>query len=294
MKISETVAHYIGLFGGFAIFFLVTLSGWELADNSVWFADVWESMYNRLFIIIVGTISICALCAYIYSYFWGKRKLIRTFKEVEISKLDKCKENELVRIQGELVLLGNSLIAPFSGKECAAFETRALTLEEVATAKGGGSHVESKQIWETLKLVSSTIDFLIKCESSYAVIRVDKCQLKIHEDIVHDENSYTKNSGGFLSEEENNLRKEALTRMNHSYRNFIGTYAEDIKFEEGLLEQGEQVAVRGVGKWIELGDREELNFLRKKGVDKVFEIKSSIDHQLYISDSLDILEKYND
>jgi len=248
-------------------------------------------MYNRFFIIIVGTISIFGLCAYTYSYFWGKRKFIRTFKEIEIFKLDNCNENELVRIQGELVLLGSSLVAPFSSKDCAAFETKALTIEEVATAKSSGSHVDSKQIWETLKSVSDTVDFLIKCEGSFAIIRAKGCQLKIHKDIVHDENSYTKGNGGFLTESENSLRKDALTRMNHSYRNFIGTYAEDIKFEEGVLEQGEQVAVRGVGNWIELSDIEELNFLREKGIEKVFEIKNSKDHQVYISDSLDVLEK---
>jgi hypothetical protein len=291
MKVSETVAHYIGLFGGFAILFLVIYSGWGLAEQSVWFADLWEPMANRVFIILVGTVSIVSALAYAYSYFWGHKKFIRTFKEVEILKLDKCQDNELVRIQGKLVLLGESLIAPYSGKQCAAFETRASTMEEVVTAKGSGSHVESKTIWETLKLVSDTSDFLIKCEELYAIVRVDECKLKIHEDIVHDESSYAKDRGGFLTENENNKRQETLTRMNHSYRNYIGVYAEDIKFEEGILEQDEQVAVRGIGKWINVAELEELSFLVEKGVDKVFEIRNSADYQLHISDSLDVLEK---
>ncbi|WP_105167826.1 hypothetical protein [Pseudoalteromonas sp. T1lg23B] len=291
MKISESIVHYIGLFGGFAIFFLVAFAGWEFAERSVWFAELWESMPNRLFIIIFGTASVIWLLTYTCSYFWGNRKFIRTFKEANIFKLDKCKDNELVRIQGQLVLIGKPLIAPFSGKECAAFETRVSTMEEVVTTKGGGSHVDSKQIWETLKLVSDRSDFLIKCERSYAIIRVDKCKLKIHEDIVHDENSYTKDRGGFLAESENTLRKKALTRINLSYRKFIGTYAEDIKFEEGVLEQDEQVAVRGVGSWVDLCDIKELDFLHCKGVERVFEIKNSKGHQLYISDSLDVLEK---
>jgi len=291
MKVSETVTHYIGLFGGFAILFLVIFSGWELAEQSVWFAELWDSMPNRLFIIFAGTISVVSLLVYTYSYFWGHKKFIRTFKEVDILKLDKCKNNELVRIQGNLILLGEPLIAPYSGKQCAAFETRASTMEEVVTAKGSGSHVESKPIWETLKLVSEKNDFLIKCEESYAIVRVDECKLKIHEDIVHDESSYAKDRGGFLTESENNKRQETLIRMNHSYRNYVGVYAEDIKFEEGILEQDEQVAVRGIGRWVNLDDTEELIFLREKGIDKVYEIKNSIDYQLYISDSLDVLEK---
>ena len=53
MKISESVLHYIGIFGGFAIFYLVTFAGWNLAEKSIWFDEVWQSMPNRLFIIIV-------------------------------------------------------------------------------------------------------------------------------------------------------------------------------------------------------------------------------------------------
>ena len=152
MKVSETVAHYIRLFGGFAILFLVVFAGWELAEQSVWFAELWESMPNRLFIIFVGTITFISLLAFAYSYFLGRKKFIRTFKKVGILKLDKCQDNELVRIQGKLILLGEPLIAPYSGKQCAVFETRASTIEEVVTAKGSGSHVESKPIWETLIL----------------------------------------------------------------------------------------------------------------------------------------------
>jgi hypothetical protein len=108
---------------------------------------------------------------------------------------------------------------------------------------------------------------------------------------MHDESSYAKDRGGFLTENENNKRQEALIRMSHSYKNYVGVYAEDIKFEEGILEQDEQVAVRGVGKWINVAELEELSFLLEKGVNKVFEIRNSADNQLHISDSLDVLEK---
>lgn len=291
MKVSESVAHYIGLFGGFAVWILVILLGWELAEQSVWFAELWESMANRLFIILVSTVGIISSFAYFYSYFWGHKKFVRTFKEVDRFKIDNCQDNELVRIQGQLVLLGEPLIAPYSGKLCSAFETRASTMEEVLTATGSGSHVKSKPIWETIKLVTETSDFLIQCENSYALVRVEDCKLNIHEDTVHDESSYRRDRGGFLTDGENEKRKETLVRMNLPYRNYVGVYAEDIKFEEGVLEQGEQVAVRGVGNWINLGESEELSFLRDKGVEQVFEIKHSEDFQLYVSDSLDVLEK---
>ncbi|NQY65812.1 MAG: hypothetical protein HRT38_19375 [Alteromonadaceae bacterium] len=226
------------------------------------------------------------LMAFTYSYFWGKKKFIRTFKEVERSSLANCKDGELVRIQGKLITLGLPLVAPFSAKQCSAFETRASRMEEVVTAKGSGSHVDSKTIWETIKVVKEISDFFIQCGDSYALVRANDCQLKIHEDTVHDESSYAKDRGGFLTESENTKRQDTLERMGLSYRNYIGVYAADIKFEEGILEPREQVAVRGEGKWIKIDSSEEFQFLSEKGVEKVFEIKSCADTKLYISDSV--------
>lgn len=291
IKISETSAHYIGLLGAYAILLLVILSSIFLVEQSVWFAEIWKSSTNRLIFIIGVPTAIIFILIYTHSYFLGHKKFIRNFKETEIFKLEKCKDNELIRIQGELILIGEPLCAPFSRKKCAAFETRVSTIEDVVTARGSGSGVESKQIWETLKLVSETSDFLIKCEKSYAIVRVEDCKLKIYEDIVHDEDSYKKDSGGFLSESENTMRQETLSRMNQHYRNYVGVYAKDIKFAEGVLEQGEQVAVRGAGKWIDIASSKELSFLYAKGIEKVFEMRNSTDFHLHISDSLDVLEK---
>ncbi len=292
MKISETYAHYIGLFGGFAILFLVVFSGWELSENFEWFAEVWESISNRLFIILVGTVSIVWSLAYGYSYFWGRKKFIRTFKEVKKSNLVNCNDNEVVRIQGILIIMGESLVAPFSDKQCAAYETRALCEKNVVTAKSSGSHVESKTIWETIKVVKEVSDFLIKCGEQYALVRVTEGQVKIHEDIVHDDSNYKKDRGGFLTEQENEKRKNALEKMGLSPRNYVGVYAANIKFEEGILEPDEQVAVLGKGKWVDISCIEELHYLAEQGVSKVFEIKNDATAELHISDSIDVLDNH--
>lgn len=292
MKVDESVTHYIGLFGGFAILFLVVFSGWELAEKFEWFAEVWEPMSNRLFIIFVGTLSIVWSLAYGYSYFWGRKKFIRTFKEVEKSNLVNCNDNEVIRIQGTLIVLGDSLIAPFSGKRCAVYETRALCEENVVTSKATGSHVESKTIWETIKVVKEVSDFLIKCGEQYALVRVKEGQVKIHEDILHDDSSYKKDRGGFLTEHENEKRKNALEKMGLSPRNYVGVYAANIKFEEGILEPDEQVAVLGKGKWVDISGIEELQYLAEQGVSKIFEIKNDATAELHISDSIDVLDNH--
>lgn len=290
MKISETHAHYIGLFGGFAVLFLVAFVGWELAETFEWFAEIWEPMGNRIFIIFAGTLCIIWFCSFIYSYFWGKRKFIRTFKEVERKRLTDCVDGQVVRVQGVLKTVEEPLVAPFSRKNCSAYETRALRQEDVVTAKGTGSHVEQKTIWETIKVVSEAKDFLIMCGEQYALIRVAESQIKIHEDIAHDELDYERDRGGFLTEAENNKRKDALEQMGLQPRNYIGVYAANIKFEEGILESDEQVAVKGQGRWVATAELPELSKFAQQDTEKVFEIKASENFPLIISDSLDVLE----
>jgi hypothetical protein len=291
MKIKESNVHYISLFSGFACFFLVAIGGWGLAEQSVWFAQYWEHKPTRFFFIFACTIGMMILAVYSYSYFWGRKKFIRTYKEIGRKRLDKCKDNELVRVQGEVFLLGEPLIAPLSNKKCAAYETKVLKKEDVTTLNGSEGHVGSNTIWQTIKIVKESRDFLIQGEESIGLIRVNGGKLKICLDITHDQSSYKKDRGGFLTEEENTIRQRTLKQMGLPYKSFVGAYSRDIKFEEGVLEQGKQVAVRGVGKWISTANSEELFFLNKDGVKKVFEIVNSEDNQLHLSNLLYVLEK---
>lgn len=291
MKVKESNVHYLMLFSGFACFFLFAIGGWALAEQCAWFAQYWQHKPTRFFSIFASMISMMILAAYSHSYFWGRKKLIRTYKEISRKKLGTCKDNELVRVQGEVLLLGEPLIAPLSNNKCAAYETKALKKEDVTTLSSSESHVGSNTIWQTIKLVKESRDFLIQCEESFALIRVDGGKLKICLDITHDQGSYKKDRGGFLTEEENTTRQRTLEQMGLPYKSYVGAYSRDIKFEEGVLEQGKQVAVRGTGKWISTNNLEELFFLNKHGVKKVFEIVNSEGNQLHLSNLLDVLEK---
>ena len=117
-------------------------------------------------------------------------------------------------------------------------------------------------------------------------------QVKIHEDILHDDSSYKKDRGGFLTEHENEKRKNALEKLGLSPRNYVGVYAANIKFEEGILEPDEQVAVLGKGKWVDISGIEELHYLAEQGVSKIFEIKNNATAVLHISDSSDVLDNH--
>ena len=268
MKLKESTVHYLWVFGSIGTFALVALAGWEMAEHSIWFEQYWSHKPSSFLIIFAGTLTTIGLAAYTYSYFWGRKKFIRTYKEINRTELNESKDGELIRIQGELVLLGEPLNAPFSQKECAAYETIVQIEEEVATVSGSETNVGSRTIWQTIKHVNKTKDFLIRCEDSYALIRVAQGNLKISLDLIHDEQHYKKDQGGFLTEEENSLRRSTLERMDLPAKPYVGVYSRNIRFQEGVLEQGEQVAVRGTGTWTSTVT-DELSFLFSQGVKKV-------------------------
>lgn len=287
-KVSETVAHNVALVGFFIALLIAIYTGEALAERSEFFAELWDSTYDKAFTVALFVGILFFLPMYTYSYFFGDKKFIRSFKNLNRSKLEFCKDNELVRIQGKLVPFGEQIVAPFSKKVCSAYETTAFAKEEVATYN---DDIDTKYIWATIKSVANITDLLIQCDDYYALVRTDECDFKIHSEFIHDEGSYSWTDKGFLSEKENNIRTRTLDNMNVSARNYVGTYAEDVKFEEGILEENEQVAVCGVGQWVDTVNNDNLKFLYDKGVKQVFEIKKCEGNQVYVSDTLDVLDK---
>lgn len=285
MKINETVKHYIGIFLGFGLFFLLAMGGWELSENSEWFANIWASELNRWLILLTSVILIPILLIKVYSYFFGKGKLVRTFKVMERSRISSCKDNEIVRIQGKLVSLNTSLKAPFSQRKCSAYTFRFSVKVQRVNARS-----RTEEAWQTSKYVETAKSFLIKCDDTLALVRNDEAKMIVHVDKIHDENSYERNKGGFLTDEESNNRITALKAIGINPKRYIGVYAEDIKFEEGVLQADEQITALGHGKWIKTCDFEELNHLHENGIRKVYELKTSDSQQLIVSDAKYLLD----
>ncbi|WP_157605979.1 hypothetical protein [Rheinheimera sp. SA_1] len=291
MKINETITHYIGLFSGKVLIIIFALLGWKLTEYSDWFANVWASEFNRVTLTSCFACGAIWLSVYTYSYFWGKRKLIRTFKANARSTISKCTDGDLVRIQGELNTLPALLNAPFSQRQCSAYSIKASRRVERATSSNSGSHVSSEKAWETFTFVELANDFLIRCENHFALVRSKDAKIIIQPDTVHDESSYSKDRGGFLTEDENTKRKQTLAALSVSPNQYIGVYGVDVKFEEGVLAHGEQVAVLGRGHWINTDAYQELRILTERGIDKVYEIATDTEQKLFISDSVDVLEQ---
>ena len=118
--------------------------GWQLVAYSEWFASIWESMFNRIIIIFSFTFGSIWLAAYLYSYFWGKKKLIRTFKKVNYVNIKDCIDGDVVRIHGALVSMDKYLVAPLTQRKCSAYTLRVSIQVERVTTSGSGTHVRNE------------------------------------------------------------------------------------------------------------------------------------------------------
>jgi hypothetical protein len=285
LKVNETVRHYLGMFLGFGLFFLLAFGGWELSEHSEWFGNLWASELNRWLLLLSCVVLVPMLLLKTYSFFWGRGKLIRTFKQKARSRISNCNDNDIVRIQGSLVSLAKPLIAPFTQRECSAYTFRFSEKVQRVNARS-----RTEEAWQTSKYVESSKPFLIKCEDALALIRTDEAKVIVHVDKVHDESTYMKDSGGFLTKEENESRALALQSIGTEPKRFIGVYAEDLKFEEGVLQPNEQVTALGQGRWIKTCDDHELNHLHDEGIENIFELKASKAQQLIVSDAKYLLD----
>jgi hypothetical protein len=273
------------MFLGIGLFILLAFGGWELSEHSEWFGSLWASELNRWLLLLGGIVLIPMSFLKIYSFFWGRGKLIRTFKQKTRSRISNCKDSDIVRIQGNLISLAKPLIAPLTQRECSAYTFRFSEKVQRVNARS-----RTEEAWQTSKYVETSKPFLIKCEDALALIRTDDAKVIVHVDKVHDESTYMKDSGGFLTKEENENRALALQSIGTEPKRYIGVYAEDLKFEEGVLQPNEQVTALGQGRWVKTCDEHDLNHLHEKGIKKVFELKASEAQQLIVSDAKYLLD----
>lgn len=290
IEFNETTKHYMLIFGYFSLLVGVIFLTVQLSMHSEWFAKIWEYRINRIIILLVMPLLLFILLIYLYSRFFGELKQIRAFQDTNLQNLEDCEDGQLVRFQGEVMPFKPIKIAPLSQRECVAFTLRTFLEVERATVSGSG-YARSESAWETLKYMDCINDFVLKCGQHYALVRTNKAKIIIQPDRVHDTDAYGYKKNGVIDEAESELRKRVLQFQSVNSRRFLGVYAQNIKIEEGILGLNEQVAILGTGSWIDITSMDELGFLVEAGHTQVFEVNTTEEYILCISDSTDILEQ---
>jgi hypothetical protein len=165
----------------------------------------------------------------IYDRFLSKEAHIkRKIKHADGKRIADFKDGETARLVGEVQYLGKTLRAPLSGRKCVYYYVK---VEE----KSGGRN----STWSDLIEESKAADVILKDGNHYAYVKTHL--VKSH--LISDAN-YT---SGFLDDATPELEK-FLSRHSEKSEGFLG-FNRTLRYEEGILEEGELVAVLGMGKW---------------------------------------------
>ncbi|WP_346859294.1 hypothetical protein [uncultured Draconibacterium sp.] len=220
-------------------------------------------MKNPIFYFIVVVI----VSIIIVKWFFSKKAIIkRKLKKTEKKRIVEFKAGDVAKIVGKVEFVDAALIAPLSKRECAYYYIHV----EQKVSSGKSSY------WKTLVKEELSCRFVIREEDSCAYINDNN--LKSY--IVQDRNY----SVGFMNDATENL-EQYLHSRGHESEGFLGMN-KTLRFNEGVLEKDEEIAVFGHGVW---KDATQLKLPAEYG--RILEITSPPNDAVYLSDDTDTTKK---
>ncbi|MCU4157024.1 hypothetical protein J1N10_13625 [Carboxylicivirga sp. A043] len=220
-------------------------------------------METTVIILVIAGIAIFAL---IIIFFNNKAVIKRKLKKAERKRLSEFIDGESARVVGTIECFGTPLTAPLSGRKCAHY----YILVEQERSSGKSSS------WHTLIEEEVSGDFVIRDGANRASIQGPTVKSYIVQD--------RKYKSGLFNDASQNLERY-LKQKGHESENMLG-FNKTLRYKEGILEQGEKVAVYGKGVW---KSAESLNLPEAFG--RVLEIQSTSEEAVYLSDDPDTTQE---
>lgn len=220
-------------------------------------------MELSIFFVVLGIVIVIIILRQVFS---KKARIKRKLKKAELKKMAIFKNGDIAKIVGCVEIIGDPLIAPLSGRECSVYSIH--VKERISSGKN--------TYWKTRIEEEITTKFVIKDGEHYAYIN-DK---NINCYIVKDRNY----SSGFMNDAGKNL-EHYLNKKGYKVESAIGLN-KTLRYKEGVLEKGEEIAVFGKGEWKDaatLGLPEKYN--------KVLEITSDNTEAVFLSDDTSTTKK---
>ncbi|MBI3134646.1 MAG: hypothetical protein HYZ14_08250 [Bacteroidetes bacterium] len=195
-----------------------------------------------------------------YGFYFSKKAVVRrNLKKAAGKKISQFFNGDIAKVVGQVEFVGEPLSAPLSGRPCAYYHV----LVEQHVSNGKNSH------WK--KLVEEEISGTFVIRDGKHTAFVDQAQIKTY--LVQDK---TYNSG-FLNDASIAL-DQYLSRHGHKSTGLLGLN-KTIRYKEGVLENGELMAVVGKGEWKEA---RELHLPESYG--RILHISATDEHPVYLSD----------
>lgn len=211
--------------------------------------------------VFLGFFFVLILCfVFIINYVFNKKVIVkREIRKHSTKRIADFKEGEKGRITGRIVYVNAPLEAPLSGRACCHYYVR---IEE----KGKDSYSVSIE-----EEITGTV--VIQDGEHFALIKSGVLDSYIVQDRKYSSGTFT----------DTTPRLEAfLNDHGHNSVNYFG-FNKSIRYNEGILEEGERVTVAGLGEWKRATD---VGLPESYG--RVLVMHSGND-SLYLSDARDIV-----
>lgn len=219
---------------------------------------------NKDMIIPFG-ISIAIVIVILLSTFFSKKAIIkRKLKKATGKKISDFINGDIAKVVGKVEFVGEPLIAPLSGRPCARYHI--LVEQKVSSGKS--------TTWRTIIEEDVVGRFVIR-DGRYCA-HVNSQNIK----------SYLIEDRQYRSGYGNDATDKLERYLNAHGQQSEGTFGwnKTIRYREGVLEEGELIAVMGRGEW-KTAEQEQL----PDSYDRVLVITSTEQEPVYLSDDPDTI-----
>ena len=218
---------------------------------------------------VIGFIVVIAIVglAVFFSYYFSKKSVVRrAMNKASATTIAAFLGGETAKITGTVLLGGEPLTAPLSGRKCAYYHV----LVEEKTSSGKSTS------WRTIIEEESAGNVLLRDGRNYALVNCSAVKSYIVQD---------KNYSSSFGKDATAALKDYLANHGKDSENFLGMN-KTLRYKEGTLAEGEAVAVLGSGEWKRAA---ELGLPESYG--KILVISAPPDDKVYITDDPDMASR---
>jgi len=222
-------------------------------------------MNPQTIVIIIIAATVIAIII-VTSIFFSKKAIVkRKLKKTADKKISDFQSGDIAKVIGKVEFAGKPLKAPLSGRPCAYY----YVLIEQKVSTGKSSH------WKTIIEEETAGTFVIRDGRHCAYSNCEKIKSYIVQD--------RKFSSGFLNDATEELEK-FLRDHGQESEGFFG-FNKTLRYKEGVLEEGELIAVVGRGEW-----KNAIQVKLPDTYDRVLAISATEEEPVFLSDDPDTVK----
>ncbi len=169
-------------------------------------------------------------------YFNSEATILRRLKKLPQNRIGSLRTNTFSKISGKALNINDPLTAPLSKRKCIFYK---ITIQQRVSSGKSSS-------WETLIEKENIQDFFIEKNGERAIVLPIKMPRNYMDYLVTDK---TTNSGTFNDPTPEFMK---LLKFHNIDSETLFGFNKQLKYEEAIIEVGEQITVAGNVRWMDL------------------------------------------